>query len=726
MKTVNILLIEDNTLDAIYIKELLQDSHLSNYNLLVTDTLKSGLELLQKGSIDIILLDLNLPDSVGQATFKSVFNQSSGIPIIIITDNNDFELALKLIQLKAQDYISKTDLNSQILEKSISYSIERNKLFVKLESELNNKIIAEDKINKIGLHYQTLIEKVTDGIVLLDAEGQFKFVSSSARKMFGYSDTDIILVNPAELTHPDDLQMVLSNLVKLFEDPSFIPLLQYRFAHKKGNWIWVETTFSNYLADQNVEAIVLNFRDITERKLAEEKIKIFSNAVACSIDAIAITDTIGSITYINPAFTKMYGYESDEILGKLVTILSADPQNANDIMSNMIKTGSWKGEIDGIKKNKMIFPISLSLSTVWDNEGNPIAMMGTCKDITDQKLIEFELKKSEENLRTVIGTIPDLVWMKDPDGVYLKINQRFESLFGAKEKEIIGKTDYDFVDKDLADFFREKDNVAISAGKPTINEELVIFADDGHQEILETIKTPIFRPDGKLFGVLGIGRDISERKRAEEEIKFKNLILTTQQETSIDGILVVDEKGQIMSFNQKFVIMWNIPSEVIESNSDELAIKSVLSQLEDPQQFINKINYLYDNQSESSREEITLKDRRKFDRYSAPMFGVDSKYYGRVWYFRDITERKLVEEKLLELNKELNNQIYEIKSLNNQLELNKIELLTQNEELQNANHDLLRFNRASEGREIKMISLKREINDLLKQMDKIEKYKIIE
>lgn len=127
------------------------------------------------------------------------------------------------------------------------------------------------------------------------------------------------------------------------------------------------------------------------------------------------------------------------------------------------------------------------------------------------------LMDSEKLFRILVNTIPDLIWLKDSDGVYVSCNKMFERFFGASEADIVGKTDYDFVDRDLADFFREHDNRAMSAGKSLSNEENVVFADDGHHAILETTKTPMYDTDGKLIGVLGIARDITARKLAEEE-----------------------------------------------------------------------------------------------------------------------------------------------------------------------------------------------------------------
>jgi PAS domain S-box-containing protein/putative nucleotidyltransferase with HDIG domain len=144
----------------------------------------------------------------------------------------------------------------------------------------------------------------------------------------------------------------------------------------------------------------------------------------------------------------------------------------------------------------------------------------------------------------------------------------------------------------------------------------------------------------------GLFHDITERKQAEEALVFNNIILRTQQESSIDGILVVDENGKILSFNKKFTDMWGIPSELIEARSDEPVLQLVKSKVVEPQEFLEKVNHLYAHKQETSRDDVVLRDGRTFDRYSAPMFGSDTRYYGRVWYFRDITARKLAEEEL--------------------------------------------------------------------------------
>jgi len=134
------------------------------------------------------------------------------------------------------------------------------------------------------------------------------------------------------------------------------------------------------------------------------------------------------------------------------------------------------------------------------------------------------LNSSDARLRTLLSTIPDLVWLKDSNGIYLACNARFEQLYGAREAAILGKTDYDFVPAELADFFRANDRAAIAAGCPSSNEEWLTFAADGHRELAETIKTPVYDAANKLIGVLGIARDITERKQNEERIQGLNRV----------------------------------------------------------------------------------------------------------------------------------------------------------------------------------------------------------
>ncbi|MDD2852753.1 MAG: cache domain-containing protein [Desulfuromonadaceae bacterium] len=129
----------------------------------------------------------------------------------------------------------------------------------------------------------------------------------------------------------------------------------------------------------------------------------------------------------------------------------------------------------------------------------------------------LDLEAANNRFRTLVDTIPDLIWLKDVDGIYLCCNKMFERVFGTCEADIVGKTDYDFVDREQADGLRDHDRKAMTAGGTVSKEEWVIYIDDGQKALIEKIKTPMYDGEGKLVGVLGIGHDITKRKMAEEE-----------------------------------------------------------------------------------------------------------------------------------------------------------------------------------------------------------------
>ncbi len=148
------------------------------------------------------------------------------------------------------------------------------------------------------------------------------------------------------------------------------------------------------------------------------------------------------------------------------------------------------------------------------------------------------------SLRALLQALPDLVWLKDAEGVYLACNHRFEAFFGALEQDILGRTDYDFVSKELADSFRENDRKAMACGAPSVNEEWLTFMQDGHRELVETTKTPLLNARGRLIGVLGIAHDITARKRLEQYEKFRsNALELLASHTALPAVLETIVRG---------------------------------------------------------------------------------------------------------------------------------------------------------------------------------------
>jgi PAS domain S-box-containing protein len=141
----------------------------------------------------------------------------------------------------------------------------------------------------------------------------------------------------------------------------------------------------------------------------------------------------------------------------------------------------------------------------------------------------------EAKLQTLIHAIPDLVWLKNPEGAYLGCNRAFEGLYGAREADILGKTDYDFTSREEADIFRQNDQEAIAAGRTLQKEEWVTMAESGQLLLLQSLKTPIRDGKGSLIGVLGIGRDITEHRRLVAEKDRLQARLSQAQKMELVG-----------------------------------------------------------------------------------------------------------------------------------------------------------------------------------------------
>jgi len=153
---------------------------------------------------------------------------------------------------------------------------------------------------------------------------------------------------------------------------------------------------------------------------------------------------------------------------------------------------------------------------------------------------------------------------------------------------------------------------------------------------------------GRPLRVCGTLLDITDRKRTEESLRYQRVLLESQSEASIDGILVVSPEDMIVSHNRRFAEMWTIPREPLAARVDSTVLALVVDQVICPEEFLARVRYLYEHRDEESRDEIFLKDGRVFDRYSSPIRDVDGTYYGRVWFFRDITNRKRAENALRE------------------------------------------------------------------------------
>jgi PAS domain S-box-containing protein len=184
------------------------------------------------------------------------------------------------------------------------------------------------------------------------------------------------------------------------------------------------------------------------------------------------------------------------------------------------------------------------------SDGTPTRAAGTHLDITTRKAMEAALLHERSFLKTLIQTIPDLVWFKDPAGVYRVCNPRFEELYGAKEADIVGRRDADFVDAAIAASYRANDIAAIEANRPRTNVEWLSFA-DGRRGLFETTKTPMRSADGALVGVLGIAHDVTAARHADEALRASESMLRSILDNAADAVFIANAQGRYQYVNQQ-------------------------------------------------------------------------------------------------------------------------------------------------------------------------------
>ncbi len=282
-------------------------------------------------------------------------------------------------------------------------------------------------------------------------------------------------------------------------------------------------------------------REIADRIRMEEELRRSEQKYASFFhlapDMVGITRLAdGCFLEANPGVTSIAGWQPHELLGRTSVELGLWNDETRAEAVAITQRQGWlenfeftMGTRSGEQRYGLMFlrPITI---------GGEQCLYFMVRDITELKLAQRVLEREQARLRNLLQTVPAMIWMKDPEGVYLSCNSRFERFIGASEAEIIGRTDYDFFDRDLAEFFREHDRLAVIAGGPSVNEEWITYADDGHLELLETVKTPVHDAAGILVGVMGMGWNITEKKRIEEELRnersrFVNLV------DSVDGIV---------------------------------------------------------------------------------------------------------------------------------------------------------------------------------------------
>ncbi|MGB7443570.1 MAG: PAS domain-containing protein [Coleofasciculaceae cyanobacterium] len=234
---------------------------------------------------------------------------------------------------------------------------------------------------------------------------------------------------------------------------------------------------------------------------------------------------------------------------------------------------------------------------------------------------------------------------RQPKNPIIYCNQAFLDITGYSRQEVLGRNC-----KFLQGEGTEEDVIEqIRQSIKTHQECHVVlknYRKDGTLFWNELTISPVKDSNGQLTHFIGVQTDVTQRKQVERNLRRTNALRKAQQEADIDGVIVVDEQGAVVDYNQRFCQMWQIPEEILKLKNREKRLEYMFSLLADPLPVLSKVERLEENPSSVMSDEISLKSGQVFERYSAPVLSPDGEYYGRTWSFRDITERKQGEEKL--------------------------------------------------------------------------------
>jgi PAS domain S-box-containing protein len=425
----------------------------------------------------------------------------------------------------------------------------------KCEGNLDNLLVTE--IEKIDIPYRTLIENAPYGIALLNTNGEFKFVNSSGCSMFGYSADEIMTIQPATLIHPDELESVVSHIRRVISEPSYTPTIQYRFATKEKQWIWIETTFHNVIQDPNVNSILLSFRDFTKEKQVEDALRRNEFLLEQALQ-------LSSIGYWELNLGTNQLFWSEEIF----SIFEIDPiqfeanyeafLNAIHPDDRQMVDKAYIQSLD-LKKpyrieHRLLFPdnrikyVLEQCQTSFDKAGLPTISVGTVQDITERKIAEEEKKEKAIQYFNLANSGLSLLWTSDINRLCNYFNNQWLEFTGRTLEQEVGTGWAEGVHPDDRERCRATSLTAFNKREAFEMEYRLHHASGEYRWILD-MGIPNFNSNNEFIGYIGKCYDITERKKSEyllqlSERKFRSVFensIIAKSLTTVDGKLFANK-----------------------------------------------------------------------------------------------------------------------------------------------------------------------------------------
>ena len=384
MENIRVLLVEDNPGDARLLQESVADVGASGLiNLVHVERLSDALERLSKQAFDVILLDLSLPDERGLATLTRTHAHAPGVPIVVLSGMDDEALAARAVRQGAQDYLVKGRADGHLVIRAMRYATERQRAIEALERREE--------------HFRSLIENALDLISILNPDGIIRYVSPSHERILGYRPEELIGANVLSFVHPEDLAATAES----FRGQAATSSMECRFRHKNGTWRVIESFGRNLAHVPGVQGVVVNARDVTERKHVEDALREANQTLRAVIHTsplpIYTTDLDGRIKSWNRAAHRTFGWAEWELLDQPLPQFPADPEEALRMRWAQAERGGTEIGLETRcrRQDGSLLDVSIWSALLRDGSGALKGIVDVVADITERKRLEEQLHHSQ-------------------------------------------------------------------------------------------------------------------------------------------------------------------------------------------------------------------------------------------------------------------------------------------------------------------------------------------
>lgn len=537
------------------------------------------------------------------------------------------------------------------------YSPEKNYAFIIIH-DITQEKIAQEEVGNSKQMLRTILDNIPQRVFWKDKNSKYLGCNIQFAKDMGFNDPNEIIGKTEYDFNTDEVaSSFISTDLSVIKTGKAIHTSDYEQVIKsKKDKIWVRLSKLPLKNDQGqIEGVIGTYEDISKQRLFEANLRKLSQAVEQSPISIVITDLNGNIEYVNHKFSEVSGYSFQEVYGRNPKILKSGEMSSGaykELWETIASGKEWTGELHNRRKNGELFWERASISPIKDVNGETTHYLAVKEDISEHKKAEEALQESERLLRETQAIARLGSYILDiPNGIW-QSSAILDDILGIDEKFLRSVTGWiDIVHPDWRETMYKylTDNVVKQHGRFDI-EYKIIRKSDGLERWVHGLGELEFDEHNQPIKMIGTIRDITVRKLAEDALKDSYSLLEGTLESTVDGILVVDHNGRIQRFNNRFLEMWKIPKYILDSRNDKEALNFVLSQLKYPDKFVDKVNELYKDTMAESIDLLEFSDGRVFERYSRPQL-TGNNAVGRVWSFRDITDKKIAEEALIESEK---------------------------------------------------------------------------